>query len=86
MVMFLLSIDAGLRAKEIASITWEMVSDATGNLTDTIRLEVKVSKGSSGGAVNMSKRLVEALEDPRASAATPRDISALYQPARQPFV
>jgi integrase len=71
-VMFLLSVDAGLRAKEIASITWEMVTDATGNLTDTIRLEDKASKGSSGGVVYMSRRLVDALEDLRASVATPR--------------
>ena len=71
-VMFLLSVDAGLRAKEIASITWEMVTDATGNLTDTIRLEDKASKGSSGGVVYMSRRLVDALEDLRASVATQR--------------
>jgi integrase/recombinase XerD len=38
-VMFLLSGDAGLRAKEIASVTWEMLTDATGALTDEIRLQ-----------------------------------------------
>lgn len=62
-VMFLLSVDAGLRAKEIASITWEMVTDAQGALTDTIRLQDKASKGASGGVVYMSKRLVEALSE-----------------------
>ena len=36
-VMFLLSVDAGLRAKEIAAITWNMVTDATGGLTDQIK-------------------------------------------------
>ena len=44
-VMFLLSVDAGLRSKEIAFVTWEMVTDATGALTDEIRLEDTASKG-----------------------------------------
>ena len=60
-VMFLLSVDAGLRAKEIASVEWRMVLDAEGNLTDAIRLESKSAKGSSGGVVYMSERLKAAL-------------------------
>ena len=56
-VMFLLSVDAGLRSKEIASVTWEMVTDASGALTDEIRLEDTASKGKSGGVVFISKRL-----------------------------
>lgn len=60
-VMFLLSVDAALRAKEIASITWEMMTDATGELTDEIRLIDKASKGRSGGVVFISKRLKNAL-------------------------
>ena len=60
-VMFLLSVDAGLRAKEIASVEWRMVLDAEGNLTDAIRLENKSAKGSSGGVVYMSERLKAAL-------------------------
>ena len=62
-VMFLLSVDAGLRAKEIASVEWRMVLDAEGNLTDAIRLENKSAKGSSGGVVYMSERLKAALAD-----------------------
>lgn len=58
--MFLLSVDAGLRAKEIAALEWSMVTDATGELTDTIRLQDKASKGSSGGVVYMSARLAKA--------------------------
>ena len=61
--MFLLSVDAGLRAKEIASVSWAMVTDASGALTDEIRLEDKASKGQSGGIVFMSKRLAGALAD-----------------------
>ena len=32
LAIFLLSVKAGLRAKEIASLTWDMVTDAEGNL------------------------------------------------------
>ena len=60
-VMFLLSVDAGLRAKEIASVTYEMVTDGTGALTDEIRLQDKASKGKSGGIIFISKRLCQAL-------------------------
>jgi integrase len=60
-VMFLLSVDAALRAKEIASLEWSMLTDATGALTDEIRLLDKASKGRSGGVVFMSKRLRAAL-------------------------
>jgi integrase len=57
-VMFLLSVDAGLRAKEIANILWDMVTDAEGELTDRIRLQDKASKGSSGGGVYMGREVV----------------------------
>jgi integrase/recombinase XerD len=59
-LMFLLSFDAALRAKEIAHLTWEMVTDAEGNLADEIRLEDKAAKGKSGGTIPISKRLKEA--------------------------
>ncbi len=36
-VMFLLSMKAGLRAKEIASLTWAMVTDAQGQVADALR-------------------------------------------------
>lgn len=60
-VMFLLSVDAALRAKEIASLEWSMLTDATGALTDEVRLQDRASKGRSGGVVFMSKRLKAAL-------------------------
>jgi integrase/recombinase XerC len=47
--MFLLSIKAGMRAVEIASITWGMVIDAAGEITDVISLENRASKGRGGG-------------------------------------
>ena len=60
-VMFLLSVDAGLRAKEIALLDWSMVTDAQGTLLDEIRLQDGAAKGRSGGVVYMSKRLFRAL-------------------------
>src|ERR1700693_3382773 len=50
-VIFLLSIKAGLRAKEVASVTWAMVTDAEGEITDVIALENRASKGKRGGRV-----------------------------------
>jgi integrase/recombinase XerC len=47
--MFLLSIKAGLRAKEVASVTWAMVTDAEGEIADVIALENRASKGKGGG-------------------------------------
>jgi len=62
-VMFLLSVDAGLRAKEIASVTWQMVTDSMNVLTNEIRLQDRASKGKSGGVVYMSARLAQALHE-----------------------
>lgn len=60
-VMFLLSVDAGLRAKEIASLEWAMITDATKSIAREIRLQDRASKGRSGGVVYMSTRLHQAL-------------------------
>lgn len=60
-VMFLLSVDAGLRAKEIGSLMWPMILNADGSLADCIMLQNKAAKGNSGGVVYMSKRLRAAM-------------------------
>jgi integrase/recombinase XerD len=61
-VIFLLSIRAGLRAKEVANLTWSMVTDPEGNLDNAIRLENAASKGRRGGRViPMRSDLREAL-------------------------
>jgi len=49
--MVLLSLKAGLRAKEVASLTWAMACDAEGNLGDVIALQNVASKGKRGGRV-----------------------------------
>ena len=62
-LIFLLSERGGLRAKEIASITWSMVEDAQGNLTAEIILPNSASKGKDGGRViPMAKVLRKAME------------------------
>jgi integrase len=48
-VMFLLSIKAGLRAKEIAALTWSMVTDADGQVGEVLALPNTASKGRGGG-------------------------------------
>lgn len=56
-LIFLLSIRAGLRAKEIASLKWTMVLDADGGIGDSIHLEDVASKGRSGRAIPINKQL-----------------------------
>ena len=60
-VIFLLSARAGLRAKEIASLTWRMVTDATGQIGQAIHLENTASKGQSGRVIPMNDELRTAL-------------------------
>jgi integrase len=62
-LIFLLSIKAGLRAKEIAELTWRMVTDAQGDISQEIRLENSASKGQSGGVIAMNSDLHQALAE-----------------------
>jgi integrase len=48
-VVFLLSIKAGLRSKEIANLTWGMVTDSGGKIADVIAVRNVTSKGKNGG-------------------------------------
>lgn len=56
-LIFLLSIRAGLRAKEIAALKWSMVLDAGGSIGDLIHLEDVASKGRSGRLIPINKHL-----------------------------
>lgn len=60
-LIFLLSIKAGLRAKEIAEIRWSMVLDADGNIGDSIALEDYASKGRSGRVIPLNRQLRESM-------------------------
>ncbi|MEI8186007.1 MAG: site-specific integrase [Chlorobiaceae bacterium] len=61
LVIFLLSVKAGLRAKEIASLTWKMLLTPEGKLSDEITLANDVSKGNPGRIIPMNKNLRQAL-------------------------
>jgi integrase len=61
-VILLLSVKAGLRAKEIAALTWDMLTDAEGKLGSAIHLRNEATKGSSGRVVPMNRKLRKALE------------------------
>ena len=60
-VMFLLSIKAGLRAKEISFLTWGMVTDASGRVGGALHLPDNSSKGKSGRTIPLNSQLKEAL-------------------------
>lgn len=60
-LIFLLSVKAGLRAKEIANLTWDMVTDAEGSLAPAIHLRDAATKGKSGRVVPLNKELKSAL-------------------------
>jgi integrase/recombinase XerC len=73
-VIFLFSLKSGLRAHEIASITWSMVIDAEGNIADVIALENRAAKGKSGRIIPMHPDLkwaLHALQLSRAEKAHP---------------
>jgi integrase/recombinase XerC len=72
-VMVLLSLKAGLRAKEIACLTWGMVTDANGEVGDAIALPNVASKGKGGGrTIPLNRELREALVALRVIAARGR--------------
>jgi integrase len=60
-VMVLLSVKAGLRAGEIANLTWAMVTDPVGNIGTVIALEDRIAKMKSGRVVPLHPALRNAL-------------------------
>jgi integrase len=82
LAIFLLSIKAGLRAKEIASITWDMITDAEGNLGSALHLRDEASKGSSGRVIPLNKNLRSALQKLHGVRAKERSSEAPWR-ARQ---
>ena len=62
LVIFLLSVKAGMRAKEIASLTWDMITDAEGRLGSAIHLRDGARKGNSRRIIPLNKELRAALE------------------------
>ena len=62
-VMLMLSIRAGLRAGEIAGLTWSMVIDSRGRIGRSIELTDAVAKMGSGRRIPIHPELREALAD-----------------------
>jgi len=62
-IIFYLSVRAGLRAKEIAGLTWPMITDSSGRVGDFIRLEDRASKGRSGRSIPIHAVLKRELEE-----------------------
>jgi integrase/recombinase XerD len=50
-IIFLFSFKAGLRAKEISQLTWSMVCDSQGVISDSINLPNQASKGRYSGRI-----------------------------------
>lgn len=61
-VMFLMSVRAGLRAKEVAGATWTMVMDSDGRISDSLALEDRVAKMRSGRTIPLAADLKVALD------------------------
>jgi integrase/recombinase XerD len=60
-VMVLLSVKAGLRAGEIANLTWAMVTDPVGNIGTVIALEDQIAKKKSGRVIPLHAVLRDGL-------------------------
>lgn len=71
-VMVLLSFKAGMRAKEIAALTWAMVTDASGEVTDEISLPNIATKGDGGRRIPIHPDLKAALISLRALVCVKR--------------
>jgi integrase len=65
-VIVLLSLKAGLRAAEIANLSWDMVVDPTGEIATTLELRDHVAKNGSGRVIPIHCDLREALMQLRA--------------------
>jgi integrase/recombinase XerD len=66
-LIFLLSVKCGLRAKEIAGLTWRMTNDSTGNINTSIWLFDSASKGRSGRVIPLTEEVRNALVEYRDS-------------------
>jgi len=60
-LIVLLSVRAGLRAAEIAKLTWDMVVDPTGEIGTVLELHDRVAKKGSGRSIPLHRDLREVL-------------------------
>lgn len=62
-LMFMLSVKAGLRAKEIASLKWIYLIDSDSNISNQIHLPNIAAKGDSGRVIPVNKELGDLLKE-----------------------
>lgn len=79
-VVVLLSFKAGLRAKEVACVTWGMVTDTEGTLGDALFLANGATKGRSGRVIPLHAELRAALE------TLYEDVSRTGKPAPDAYI
>jgi integrase len=60
-VLVLLSVKAGLRAGEIANLTWPMVTEPTGEIGGSLELQSRIAKKGSGRVIPIHSDLHAAL-------------------------
>src|ERR1700732_4191693 len=64
-LIVLLSVRAGLRAAEIAKLTWDMVLDPSGEVGPILELQDKIAKKRGGRSIPIQSGLRQALKDAR---------------------
>src|ERR1700738_2570170 len=64
-LIILLSVKAGLRAAEIAKLSWDMVQDPSGEVGRTLELQDKIAKKRGGRSIPLHTDLREALTEAR---------------------
>ena len=64
-LVVLLSVRAGLRAAEIAKLTWDMVQDPSGEVGSTLELQDRIAKKGSGRSIPLHRDIREGLIEAR---------------------
>ena len=80
-VMVLLSVKAGLRAGEIASLTWAMVTDPVGDIGTVIALEDRIAKKKSGRVIPLHPTLRSERNSPMAPVSIVNWFTTAQRPA-----
>jgi integrase/recombinase XerD len=88
--IFLLSVFSGLRAIEIASLSWKHIIKSDGNIDDSISLTNDSSKGKTGGRKiplqkDLKMNLIELLEKHQKLRSFNRQTSFIVRTERSPF-
>ncbi len=77
-VIVLLSAKAGLRAGEIANLTWDMVVDASGQISNVIELRDHAAKKGSGRLIPLHPELAGARARPNTFQTVPLPKNVTY--------